>query len=239
MKVAVLTVKSTAGSMMRLADVLLPAEREELASRLYQQALNVLGAVSLLDERIVVSTDSAVLDAAHLAGARILKEPNQLSHSHSAERGVEMALRIAAHTVLSAPIDVPLATSAEYEKLLETSSRLPTPSLIIVPSCDGMGTNVLVRSPPDVIASGFGPGSFERHRNAGIAAGAEVRVMRPPGITLDVDTPQDLLALGNQATSNNDILDYLERIDAFKRARRVQIGRDQASNTRHSPWIRS
>ena len=46
MKVAVLTVKSTAGSMMRLADVLLPAEREELASRLYQQALNVLGAVS-------------------------------------------------------------------------------------------------------------------------------------------------------------------------------------------------
>ena len=239
MKIAVLAVKSPADSMTRLTDVLSPAEREELATRLYHQALAVLGSVSLLDERIVVSTDRAVLAAARLAGARILEEPNQLSHSHSAERGVEMALRLGAHTVLSAPIDVPLAASAEYEKLLDVSSRLSAPSLIIVPSCDGTGTNVLVRAPPDVIVSGFGPGSFERHRNAGTAAGAEVRVMCPPGITLDLDTPQDLLTVEKQTISNNDILDYLERIDAFNRARRVRIGRDQASDTRHSLWTRS
>ena len=239
MNAAVLAVKSPADSMTRLTDVLLPAEREELATRLYRRALAVLGSVSLLDERIVVSTDRAVLDAARLADARISKEPNQLSHSHSSERGVEMALRLGAHTVLSAPIDVPLATSAEYEQLLEVSSRLSEPSLIIVPSCDGTGTNVLVRTPPDVIASGFGPGSFERHRNAGTAAGAEVRVMHPPGITLDLDTPQDLLTVEKQTKGNNDILDYLERIDAFNRVRRVRIGRDQASDTRHSPWTRS
>lgn len=239
MKVAVLAVKSPADSMTRLTGVLLPAERKELATRLYHQALNVLGSVSQFDERIVVSTDRAVLDAARLEGARILKEPNQLSHSHSAERGVEMALRLGAHTVLSAPIDVPLATSAEYEKLLDVSSRLSEPSLIIVPSCDGTGTNVLVRAPPDVIESAFGPGSFERHRNAGIDAGAEVRVMCPPGITLDLDTPQDLLTVEKQTRGNNDILDYLERIDAFNRVRRVRIGRDQASDTRHSPWTRS
>lgn len=224
MKVAVLAVKSPADSMTRLTEVLLPSEREELARRLYYQALNILGAVSLLDERIVVSTDCAVLDAARLAGARILKEPNQLSHIHSAEQGVEMALRLGAHTVLSAPIDVPLATSAEYEKLLDVSSRLSEPSLIIVPSCDGTGTNVLVRAPPDVIASGFGPDSFERHRNAGIAAGAEVRVMCPPGITLDLDTPQDLIMIEKQTRGNNDILDYLEKIDAFNRARNERIG---------------
>ena len=224
MKAAVLAVKSPADSMTRLRDVLLPAEREELARRLYRQALNVLASVSLLDERIVVSTDRAVLDAARLAGARTLKEPNQPSHSQSAERGVEMALRLGAHTVLSAPIDVPLATSAEYAKLLDVSARLPEPSLIMVPSYDGTGTNVLERAPPDVIASGFGPGSFERHRNAGAAAGAEVRIMRPPGITLDLDTPQDLLRLEKQTGDNNDILDYLELIDAFNRARRARVG---------------
>ena len=239
MNVAVLAVKSPADSMTRLTDVLLSAEREDLARRLYRQALAVLGSVSLLDERIVVSTDRAVLEAARHAGARILEEPDQLSHSHSAERGVEMALRLGAHTVLSAPIDVPLATSIEYEQLLEVSSRLPAPSLIIVPSCDGTGTNTLVRTPPDVIASRFGPGSCERHRNAGITAGAEVRIMRPSGITLDLDTPQDLLSVEKQTTSNNDILDYLERIDAFNRARCVRIERDQASEAQHSLWTRS
>ena len=135
MKVAVLTVKSTAGSMMRLAGVLLPAEREELASRLYQQALNVLGAVSLLDERIVVSTDSAVLDAARLAGARILKEPNQLSHSHSAERGVEMALRIAAH---NRAVGADRCPFGDFRRIRKTPGDFVAPADALADHCSFM-----------------------------------------------------------------------------------------------------
>ena len=48
--------------------------------------------------------------------------------------------------------------------------------------------------------------------------------MCPPGITLDLDTPQDLLTLEKQTRGNNDILDYLEKIDAFNRARSERIG---------------
>lgn len=219
MNVAVLPVKRPADSLTRLAGLLSSTEREELATRLFRRAVAVLGAAPKLNELIVVSINQVVLDAACAAGARILREPNQVSHSHSAERGIEMALGLGAKTVLSAAIDVPLATSIEYEELLETSAHSSSPSLIIVPSLDGTGTNALVRTPPDVIVSAFGPGSFERHTDSGRGAGAQVRTMRPPGIVLDLDTPEDLLVIEEHTAETNDVLDFLGRIDAFDRAR--------------------
>ena len=225
MNVAVLPVKSPANGLSRLAGLLTPDEREELATRLFRRTLAVLGAVSKLNELIVVSIDPIVLDMARAAGARILREPDQVSHSCSAERGVEMALALGAKTVLSAAIDVPLATSIEYEELLEASGHSSAPTLIVVPSLDGTGTNALVRTPPDVIGSAFGSGSFMRHEAAGISAGAQVRTMAPPGIVLDLDTPEDLLALEERAGRGNDVLDFLKNIEAFDRARSMS---DQA-----------
>ena len=198
MNAAVLPVKRPADSLTRLAGLLSLGEREELATGLFRRALGVLGAIPKLDELIVVSMDRAVLDTASNNGARVLEEADQLSHSHSVERGVVMALGLGAQTVLSAAIDVPLATSAEYEEL---------------------GTNALVRTPPDVIVSGFGPGSFERHINAGRGAGAEVRATRPLGLVLDLDTPKDLLAIEERAEDTNDVLDFLSGIGALDRAR--------------------
>ncbi len=219
MNVAVLPVKRPADSLTRLAGLLSPDEREELAARLFRRALALLETVPKLNDLIVVSIDQVVLDAARAAGARTLREPDQVSHSHSAERGIEMALGLGAKTVLSAAIDVPLATSIEYAELLETSAQLSSPSLIVVPSLDGTGTNALVRTPPDVIASAFGPGSFMRHEAAGTSAGAQVRTMHPPGIALDLDTPEDLLAIEEHASETNDVLDFLGGIGAFDRAR--------------------
>lgn len=219
MNLAVLPVKSPADSLTRLAGLLSPYEREELTWKLFRRALQILRAVPRLDELIVVSIDQVVLDVARAAGARTLREPDQVSHSHSAERGIEMALGLGAKTVLSAAIDLPLATSIEYEELLETSAQLSSPSLIVVPSLDGTGTNALVRTPPDVIASAFGPGSFVRHEAAGISAGAQVRTMRPPGIVLDLDTPEDLLAIAEWEGEGNHVLDLLKSIEAFGRAR--------------------
>jgi 2-phospho-L-lactate guanylyltransferase len=228
MNVAVLPVKRRADSLTRLAGLLSPGEREELATRLCRCALAVLGSIPKLNELIVVSIDQVVLDAACAAGARILREPDQVSHSHSADGGIEMALGLGAKTVLSAAIDLPLATSVEYEGLLETTAQLSSPSLVVVPSLDGTGTNALVRTPPDVIASTFGPGSFERHIDAGRGAKAEVRTVRPSGIVLDLDTPEDLLVIGEHASETNDVLDCLGEIGAFDRARAI-VGETQCS----------
>ena len=213
--------------MRRLGGLFSPVEREELARKLFYQALATLGAVSGLDVLIVVAKEPSFIDAARCGGARVLEETIQLSHSRAAECGAKMALDLGAETVLSAPIDVPLATVADYETLLETSGQPPSPSLIIVPSFDGTGTNALVRNPPGVIASQFGPGSFEKHLSAGRAAGAEVQVLRPRGLTLDLDTPEDLLEIERYAQSSNAVLNFLAEINAFSRARTVAATRLQ------------
>jgi 2-phospho-L-lactate guanylyltransferase len=217
--VGVLPVKSPANSMSRLAALLSPAEREELTCGLTLRALETLAAVSLLDLLIVVANDTDVIDAARHAGARVLEESVQRNHSHSAEAGIAVAMDLGATTVLSAPIDVPLATADDYTRLLGIASQLPSPALVVVPSADGSGTNALVRTPPDVIVSQFGPGSFEKHVSSALAAGARVDVQRPLGITLDLDTPEDLLEIETQAGTGNGVLDYLFRINAFERAR--------------------
>jgi 2-phospho-L-lactate guanylyltransferase len=67
--------------------------------------------------------------------------------------------------------------------------------VVIVPSSDGAGTNALLRTPPDIIESRFGPGSFEAHWSQAQARGVPVEVARPAGLMFDIDTPEDVAEL--------------------------------------------
>ncbi len=51
----------------------------------------------------------------------------------------------------------------------------PAPSVVIVPSHDGTGTNALLRSPPDLFPSHFGPESFALHLKEAETAWRESR----------------------------------------------------------------
>jgi len=64
--------------------------------------------------------------------------------------------------------------------------------VILVPSRDGTGTNAILRRPPDIFPSQFGPGSFARHLAAARAAGISWRILENPRIALDLDDPDDL-----------------------------------------------
>ncbi len=93
-----------------------------------------------------------------------------------------------ATTVLLVPIDVPLVTPDDFGRLA-ASAR---PGLIVVPSADGTGTNALVRTPPDVIESRFGPGSFRAHMDQARAKGIFAEALRLPGLMFDIDTRDDV-----------------------------------------------
>ena len=121
-----------------------------------------------------------------------LSETIQNGHSSSADRAARKCMEWGATTLLMMPIDVPLVTAAEIEALLETALALPAPRLVIVPSADGTGTNALVRTPPDLVESCFGPHSFRAHLEQARAKGAVVEVARPRGLVFDLDTPEDL-----------------------------------------------
>jgi 2-phospho-L-lactate guanylyltransferase len=65
--------------------------------------------------------------------------------------------------------------------------------VVVVPSRDGDGTNVLAWAEAGSFAPAFGPGSAARH----LAAAGAVRVDEP-GLAFDVDTVADLAAVAGR-----------------------------------------
>jgi 2-phospho-L-lactate guanylyltransferase len=158
---------------------------------MYEQALETLCSARGLDRVVVVTSDLTAADQARRAGALVFEEQEQRGHSHSADAAARLAMSLGALTVLLAPIDVPLVTAAEIEDL----AAMARPGVIIVPSSDGTGTNALLRTPPDVIESRFGPGSFLAHLEQARARGVLAEIARPPGLMFDIDTPEDVAEL--------------------------------------------
>ncbi|MCC6863019.1 MAG: 2-phospho-L-lactate guanylyltransferase [Bryobacterales bacterium] len=195
MTFALLPVKDPRAAKQRLRSMLGEKERERLSRALYENMMGVLRAARGLDGILVATSDRQVADHARGAGAVVLEEADQRGHSHSADAAARHAMTLGAARVLMVPIDVPLATPAEIEQLLAVRDA----DVVIVPSADGTGTNALLRTPPDVIASCFGPGSFRRHAGEAQAKGARFEVMRPPGLVFDIDTPEDVRDLLRRA----------------------------------------
>lgn len=185
---AVLPVKSLQNAKQRLRGFLSPAQRETLARILYRQTLAVLCRASGIDRVAVATNDSEVAEHARRSGALVFQEDEQVSHSVSADAACLRAIGLGATTVLLVPIDVPLVSSVDFDRLAGAAQ----PGLIVVPSADGTGTNALARTPPDVIQSRFGPGSCRAHLDQARAKKVHAEILRVNGLMFDIDTPEDV-----------------------------------------------
>ncbi len=203
---ALLPVKAPKNAKQRLSGFFTPEQRERLARAMFEEVLATLCAVEGLARVVVVTSDEVAAGRARSLGAQVFEETEQQSHSVSADAAARRAAELGASTVVLLPIDVPLVTKEEIESLIAG----PGPGVIVVPSADGTGTNALVRTPPGVIESRFGPGSFRKHIGQAEAACVPVKVLRPPGLLFDIDTPEDIAELLARAPSS--------RIAAFLRS---------------------
>ena len=218
---ALLPVKSPEKAMERLAAVLSAEQRRTLAGLLYREMLDKLLRAQGFDGVAVVSSDGPTLDTARQSGVTALEENRQQGHSASADWAVTRLETEGARAVVSLPIDVPLAEASEIDCLALACSRVDAPSVVIVPSADGTGTNGLARTPPGIIQSRFGPGSFAAHAEQAHANGARLEVLRPPGLVFDIDTPDDL-RMFLQRSPGGPIRDFLVQIGAGDLVARYQ-----------------
>jgi 2-phospho-L-lactate/phosphoenolpyruvate guanylyltransferase len=185
---AILPVKDPRSAKQRLASLLSDAEREWLARAMYEEMLAKLCATRGFDGVLVITNDETAARRARESGADVVEEREQISHSHSADTAARKARELGADAVALLPIDVPLVTVQELDELAVAAQH----GVLIVPSADGTGTNALVRTPPDAIPSRFGPGSLQAHLEEARSRGVAARVVRPPGLLFDVDTPEDV-----------------------------------------------
>ena len=193
MKAIVIPVKEFREAKKRLAPHFSPDDRAALAQAMCEDFFNVIAAVRCVDRIFVISKETQVLLRARELGWETIAESRQISESDSvdaasrycAERGVQALLRL--------PVDIPLVEPADIEAVFETLGDAPT--AILVPSSDGTGTNAILRSPPALFPSHFGPNSLVRHLAEAEACGVRAQVFRNPRLELDIDEWEDLRKL--------------------------------------------
>ncbi len=211
---AILPVKNPKNAKQRLAGYLPAEHREALARMMYEQTVASLCRARGFDRVIVMTSDAEIAGHARELGVLVQEEVEQLSHSASADAACLHAMELGATAAVLAPIDVPLAVSEDFERLA-AAAKAKQPNLAIVPSADGTGTNALARTPPNVIPSRFGPGSFRIHLDLAAERDVPTEVLRLPGLMFDIDTPEDVAELLARAPHNR-VAAFLQSTGQFR-----------------------
>ena len=171
-------------------------ERTALAEAMFQDFCASVAQIRCVDRIVVITNYEPAMDRANANGWKVLRETSQTSESAS----VDAASRICAESGITSlarlPIDLPMITPADIEQIL--AAARPAPSAVIVPSRSETGTNALLRTPPTLFPSFFGPNSFPKHTREAQRCGAELTVLRNERLELDVDDWDDLQILASR-----------------------------------------
>lgn len=189
--VCAVPVKDLSSAKRRLETALGPTERAALARAMLGDVVRALAAADL-DAIWLVTCDPEVLALARALGVEPLVEPGNRGHTAAVALAQAEAVRRGVGTFLTVPGDVPCATSGEI-RTLAAAARAGAPAF--VPSRSGLGTNGVALVPPDAMPLTFGEPSFTNHLQTARGRGLAPRVLRLPGLGLDVDAPEDLQAL--------------------------------------------
>lgn len=172
----------------RLGAVLTPEQRRALAQAMLSDVLAALTQVRALAGVAVVTRDDAVATLAADAGAVAIRETHAGGLNDGVAEGIDACRARGATGVVVAMGDLPNLTGADVER---TIAALPERGVVLVPSRDGTGTNVLAARPANLVRpTFFGVASLARHRAA--TASLETVLLPLAGAALDVDTVDDL-----------------------------------------------
>jgi 2-phospho-L-lactate guanylyltransferase len=189
---AVVPIKATADAKQRLGNAVAPALRPRLALAMAEDVLSALAASRALAGIIVVTVDEAATALAARYGARVLADGARDGQTGAVKAAARWLARGGKGAMLTIPGDVPLVTPDEIAQIVAAHDR--TPDFVIVPAHDERGSNAILCAPPDAVPLKFGNDSFLPHLDAARRAGLEPKILRLPGLGLDIDNPADLAA---------------------------------------------
>lgn len=172
----------------RLGAALSQEQRRALAQAMLCDVLAALTSAPSLAGVAVVTRDPSVAALATSTGATPIAETHAGGLNEGVAEGLAACRARGASGVIIVMGDLPNLLPSDVE---HTVAALPARGVVLVPSRDGTGTNVLAARPADlVLPTYFGEGSLARHRAA--TAGLDTIVLPVHGAALDVDTVDDL-----------------------------------------------
>jgi 2-phospho-L-lactate guanylyltransferase len=220
MKALLIPVKDPTYAKTRLAELLLEEERRQFAWAMFEDVSGAIVSARKPDSVVMVSSFTAAIERARKLGWDVLIEESQTSESASVDWASRILSERGFGTVMRLPADLPLVRAEDIDELL--SIELDSPGALLVPSREGTGTNTIIRTPPALFPSRFGPNSLALHKQEAASVGVECVIANNARIALDIDEPADVELLleeagGTQALAALCEMNVLERLRDMKR----------------------
>jgi 2-phospho-L-lactate guanylyltransferase len=198
---AVIPVKELQGAKRRLSPAAPPHLLEGLVLAMLEDVLAAVSRARGLAGIAIVTVDCRAAHLARRYGARVLTNDARSGHTAAVAAAAQTLAAEGVDGILQLPGDIPLVTPDEVSLVLAMHQR--PPSFTIVPSHDDFGSNTVVVSPPTAVPLTFGDDSFFPHLTAARRCAISPLVVRVPGISRDIDNPQDLYAFAEIASSTH------------------------------------
>lgn len=183
-------VKELSTSMSRLGELLTQDEKIGLSLAMLEDVIEVVRGVEGIEPVVIVTRDARAGEIAKRYGIEVIREPEEIrGEGPAVDYGAGILEGRGIERLLVIPSDMPQVSGEDLEKFLAVDAGIP--SVVMAPAHDG-GTNGMVRRPPTVIPSRFGPDSLRLHLQEAKDRGAATRIIKLESFRVDVDTPEDL-----------------------------------------------
>jgi 2-phospho-L-lactate guanylyltransferase len=174
----------------RLSPDLSPEVRAMLAALFFRRTVQEVCRFFEPDPVVVVTRCPKILRLAETYGAVGVHEGPQADMNAALAIAAGHAIAHGASGILAISADLPAITGGD---LADMTADPTTPAL--APDRHGTGSNALYWPGPRPGPYLFGPQSFRRHLAAMAVGGVRPRIVRRPGLALDIDTLADLQCL--------------------------------------------
>jgi 2-phospho-L-lactate/phosphoenolpyruvate guanylyltransferase len=181
---ALIAIKERSRCKTRLAEVLSPAARIDLARVMLSSVLHAAQNAPTVHSVLVISPERDILPA----DIPVLADTGESLNS-ALMQAHRVVREFGCHEIVVLPADLPEITPADIDALVHAGR---TGGFAIAPDAAGVGTNALCLTSPAQFQFQFGPDSQNLHLREAQRLGLKPRVVRLPGLELDVDSPADL-----------------------------------------------
>ena len=187
--VAVVPVKPLNDGKSRLVDVLNERQRQALSLMLLNRVINCIRALHNSIRLWVVGGDRIIETLCSKHGVPCMEELGDDLNS-TVYKGFQKAFSINADVVLYIPADLPMLETKDLTELLASSEGLS--KLVLCQAETDGGTNALL-VPKEMMAfvPQLGDNSFLKHMQIAQVNSWRFAFCNSPGMTFDLDTPQD------------------------------------------------